>query len=159
MVALADIEPGSEVLEPSAGTGRLLDALICSNGTDWNGAQISRLVAVELNGDLAQRLRQTYACADVRQKDFLACNGDLGKFDRVLMNPPFQNGDDIRHIQHAVAMLKPGGLLVAICANGPRQEKALRPIAQSWEELPAETFKDEGTGVRTVLLTVTKERA
>jgi len=38
------------------------------------------------------------------------------------MNPPFENGADIKHIQHAMKMLKPGGRLVAICANGPRQQ-------------------------------------
>ena len=154
MVSLAAIEEGNEVLEPSAGTGRLLDALISPDQTGWNCAPVSRLVAVELNQELAKRLRVTYACADVHEKDFLGCNGDLGKFDRVLMNPPFQNGDDIKHIQHALTMLKPGGMVVALCANGPRQEAKLRPIATSWEELPTDTFKDSGTGVRAVLLTI-----
>jgi hypothetical protein len=37
------------------------------------------------------------------------------------LNPPFGNADDIKHIMHAWKMLKPGGRLVAICANGPRQ--------------------------------------
>jgi hypothetical protein len=32
---------------------------------------------------------------------------------------------------HALKMLKPGGRLVAICANGPRQNDKLRPIVES----------------------------
>lgn len=54
---------------------------------------------------------------------------DLGSFDHVIMNPPFENANDIRHIQHAKAFLKPRGLLVAICADGPRQREKLMPLA------------------------------
>ena len=88
----------------------------------------------------------------------MECNGDLGTFDRIVMNPPFANADDIKHIMHALKMLKPGGRLVAICANGPRQNDKLRPIVEArggiWEELPSDTFIGAGTSVRTVLLTL-----
>jgi phospholipid N-methyltransferase len=157
MVALAEIEDGNSVLEPSAGTGRLLDALISPDQTQWNGATISRLVAVELNSELAKRLRTTYACADVREGDFLERNGDLGKFDRVIMNPPFQNAADIKHIEHALTFLKPGGKLVALCANGPRQNATLKPLTYaggSWQDLPADSFTEEGTGVRVALVVI-----
>jgi hypothetical protein len=70
------------------------------------------------------------------------------------MNPPFENGADIKHITHAISFLKPGGRLVAICANGPRQNEKLRPLADTWEPLPDGTFKESGTGVNTVLLTI-----
>jgi hypothetical protein len=79
---------------------------------------------------------------------------------RIVMNPPFANAEDIKHITHALTLLKPEGRLVAICANGPRQNNALRPLVTdlkgSSEDLPADTFKDAGTGVRTVLLTIDK---
>jgi hypothetical protein len=48
----------------------------------------------------------------------------------------------------------PGGRLIAICANGPRQQAELRPLASMLEELPDGTFSSAGTNVRTVLLTV-----
>jgi 16S rRNA G1207 methylase RsmC len=79
-------------------------------------------------------------------------------FDRVLMNPPFDHGIDIDHIKHALQFLKPGGRLVAICANGPRQQKELKPLATTWEELPDDTFAASDTHVRTVLLTIDKEK-
>jgi 16S rRNA G1207 methylase RsmC len=47
------------------------------------------------------------------------------------MNPPFANGDDIKHITHALKMLNPGGRLVAICANGPRQNDKLRSVVDA----------------------------
>jgi hypothetical protein len=76
------------------------------------------------------------------------------------MNPPFANGADITHIKHALSFVRPGGRLVAICANGPRQNVELRPLVEAaggtWEGLPEGTFRESGTGVRTVLLTVEK---
>ncbi|WP_183769290.1 DUF3560 domain-containing protein (plasmid) [Tunturiibacter empetritectus] len=149
MVALADIRPGQQVLEPSAGTGRIIDAI-------RRNAHGYAITAVELNCNMAHRLRTIDCVDDTRQADFLECNGDLGTFDRIVMNPPFSNADDIKHIMHALKMLKPGGRLVAICANGPRQNDKLRPIVEArggiWEELPSDTFISTGTSVRTVLL-------
>lgn len=107
-----------------------------------------------MNSKLAGLLNQTCPSVSVTCANFLECNGDLGRFDRVVMNPPFENGADIKHITHALTMLKPGGRLVAICANGPRQNEQLRPLADTWEELPAGTF--DGTGVRAVLLVIAK---
>ena len=105
---------------------------------------------------MAHRLRTVDCVDDTRQAEFLECNGDLGTFDRIVMNPPFENADDIKHIMHALKMLKPGGRLVAICANGPRHNDKLRPLVEArggfWEELPSDTFIGAGTGVRTVLL-------
>jgi len=159
MVELANIQPGQKVLEPSAGTGVLCKAITAAEPT-------ASVFAVELNYSLAHLLSQTITpaedraagfCRNVLQGDFLECFG-LGKFSRIVMNPPFANGDDIRHITHALRCLAPGGRLVALCANGPRQNAQLRPIVEehggTWEELPADTFQAAGTNVRTVLLTV-----
>jgi len=160
----AGIMAGLRVLEPSAGTGNLIRAIF-NNAT---GADCVRVVAVEVNYNLAQALEEqrrktAYANEsnfEIHNTDFLECNGSLGKFDRIVMNPPFENGADIAHIRHAMTLLKPGGRLVAICADGPRQNAILKPIAVErgeWEPLPADTFKSSGTGVRTVLLIINQE--
>ncbi|MBP6421655.1 MAG: hypothetical protein KA271_02065 [Propionivibrio sp.] len=82
----------------------------------------------------------------------------LSMFDAVLMNPPIAQGADIAHIKHALTMLKPGGRLVAFCVNGPRQNASLRPMIETrggeWEDLPADVFKEEGSGVRMALTTM-----
>jgi tRNA A58 N-methylase Trm61 len=137
---MADIQPEQEILEPSAGTGALVAAF-------RQIPTIGRLVMVEINTQLAAGLRDRFPNADTRCADFLACNGDLGTFDRVVMNPPFERGADIEHIEHARGMLKPGGRLVAICANGPRQREKLQPIATEWHDLPAGSFAEQGTNV------------
>lgn len=161
VVELADIKPGHRVLEPSAGTGRLLDPMFNADATGAlfdpdNSRPVGLLVAVEINPQLAKLLRTQYACASVINQDFLTCNGDLGTFDRVVMNPPFKDGSDIRHINHAYMMLKPGGRLVAVCAAGPRQYKAFHDIATEWIDLPADSFKDEGTSVNTAIIVLEK---
>jgi 16S rRNA G1207 methylase RsmC len=91
----------------------------------------------------------------LKQRDFLTCWGDDlgGPFQAVLMNPPFKQGLDIKHIFHAYEMLAPGGLLVGLCYDGARQGMTLRPLVDSWEQLPANTFKAEGTRAGVVLIT------
>jgi protein-L-isoaspartate O-methyltransferase len=143
MVQLAGVEVYHRVLEPSAGTGAI-----------WRELSGHR-VAIEINPRLAEGLRQmatrddTIICAD-----FLDMAGATDKFDRILMNPPFVNGADIKHIEHARKFLKPGGRLVAICADGPRQRERLRPLASKWRSLPAGTFKESGTMVNAALLVI-----
>ena len=161
MVDLAGLAIGMRVLEPSAGTGRLLEALPGVVPFSLVRQTALEVVAVEVNAALAARLACSGLAGTVRCADFLQCSadvGDLGLFDAVLMNPPFAQGADIEHITHALKMLKPGGRLVALCANGPRQNASLRPMVEArggeWEDLQADTFKDEGTGVRVALITM-----
>ena len=41
------------------------------------------------------------------------------KWDRILMNPPFENGQDMQHIKHCYdTFLKEDGILVAIASSG-----------------------------------------
>jgi phospholipid N-methyltransferase len=143
MVELAEIKPGHDILEPSAGTGNIIKAMpnVRPNGT---------VKAVEINCELSKALEELVD--ETFCMDFLQCNGNLGKFDRIIMNPPFENASDIKHIEHAKTFLKPGGILVAICAGGPRQEDALKPTADYWEKLPEGSFKNQGTNVNTCLM-------
>lgn len=152
MVEYADIETGQRILEPSAGTGNLITA-VEATGTRTD------IVAVELNYGLAQVLNNgngnKWGIAEIVQGDFLEQNGNLGKFDRIIMNPPFENGSDIKHIRHALTFLKSGGRLVALCANGPRQREAFMDDAEHWEDLPAGSFKEQGTSANVALMILT----
>lgn len=169
IVAAADAAglSGRRVLEPSAGTGNLLKAIIDSA----TGADCCRTVAVEIDPRLCTLLEQqrnlTLYANEGNHKivcgDFLQCNGDLGTFDRIVMNPPFADGQDMRHVEHALHMLKPGGRLVAVMSPGftfrqDRQATAFRAMIEERggvvEPLPDDSFKDSGTGVRTVLVTI-----
>ncbi len=149
MVELADIQPGQRRLEPSAGTGNLITAMADISGP---------VVAVEVSPSLADSLKRRFddGSVTVHCGDFLEQNGNLGKFDRVIMNPPFERAIDIQHIKHALNFLKPGGKLVALCANGPRQREALQPLASKWEDLPAGSFSSQGTSVNVAMLLIEK---
>ncbi|WP_315743124.1 DUF3560 domain-containing protein [Bradyrhizobium sp. SZCCHNR1075] len=158
IVQLAGVMPGERVLEPSAGTGAILRHIFGA----FTSADCGRVVAVEVNRKLAaaledDRSRRVYANEDnfkIVCADFLECGAELGAFDRVVMNPPFENGADIKHILHAMRLLKGGGRLVAICANGPRQQATLRPLATEWHDLPPGTFAQAGTNVSTAIVAI-----
>lgn len=159
MVELARLAIGARVLEPSAGTGAILQALPGVLPFPGDRQTAYEVVAFEINPTLAEGLRQSGLAQTVICADFLDCVAAAEKFDAVLMNPPFANGDDIKHITHALTMLKSGGRLVAICANGPRQQAAFGPLVSRhggrWEDLPAGTFKESGTGVNAALIVLT----
>ncbi len=145
MVELSGIGSYSRVLEPSAGSGRILKAI----------GKSPDKVAVELDHDKVLSLLAGFSGLRIVEGDFLQQRiADIGVFDAVIMNPPFTRGQDVRHIEHARTFLKPGGTLVAICANGPRQREALMGECQHWEDLPAGTFSESGTQVSTALLVI-----
>lgn len=141
MIQLAEIEDHHDVLEPSCGDGRIVRAVkaICPSAC---------ITAVELDPS------KTVAEADLMvHADFMDLTMvDLGCFRTILMNPPFTLGQDIAHILHARHFLRPGGRLVGICANGPKQQDKLGSIAKFYDPLPANTFKESGTGVNAALV-------
>lgn len=164
MVDEAGIEPGMRILEPSAGTGNILHAIAESQG-GWDAIESSgiHIDAVEINASLCRALKSRFQRCFVICHDFLEaspplCPDSESGFDRIIMNPPFENGSDIKHIQNALRFLKPGGRLVAICANGTRQRAALMQLIDTtggfWEDLPEGTFKDSGTMVNTALVVI-----
>jgi len=191
MTEYLEVTPGCTVLEPSAGTGNLMEAVLgsfsdvcgydvspagcskpnteglspkncasCLTGTarakKARGEAVS-FIAYEINRTLAEQLQSKYqGVATVINEDFLTTGENPDTFDHIIMNPPFENGVDIKHINHAYGMLREGGRLVALCAAGPRQEAAFRDRADHWEVLPAGSFKNQGTGVNVALLVFTK---
>jgi 16S rRNA A1518/A1519 N6-dimethyltransferase RsmA/KsgA/DIM1 with predicted DNA glycosylase/AP lyase activity len=87
MVAAAGIQPDDAVMEPGAGGGALVEALL------ERGA---RVLAIEIDQKLATALRERFAVAlasgrlQVLQGDFLRCPWPMPPGWRVLGNPPFQ---------------------------------------------------------------------
>ena len=145
------IGDGARILEPSAGLGRLIEPF------DQDALR-ARWVAVENAGECYRALVKALRGATVHERDFLETSAvDLGgEFDAVIMNPPFKQGRDVKHIRHALDMLKPGGRLVSLCYNGTRQNEQLRPMAGHWEVLPDNSFRDEGTAASVALLVIDK---
>jgi ppGpp synthetase/RelA/SpoT-type nucleotidyltranferase/SAM-dependent methyltransferase len=161
-VASAGIAPGMTVLEPSAGKGDMAEAI-------RRGAPDAKVKAIEIASSLAEVTRAKGF--DTTAGDFLSLRPEnLGLFDRVVMNPPFENGQDMEHVRHAYTFVKPGGRLVAIVSEGPffRNDGNAKSFRQ-WlddvhgtaERLPEGSFKhhetsDRVTGVNARLVTITK---
>ncbi len=162
LVNAISIGPGDTVLEPSAGAGALADAAERAGGI---------VQCVEIDPHLVKILKEkNYPTI---QADFLTLepNSYLGEFtlpiwyDKIVMNPPFAKEQDIKHVAHAFAFLKPGGKLGAIMSagvvtNGSKLAQAFRKrIADNHGEithLDVDAFDEAGTKVRTVMVTMTK---
>lgn len=142
LVSLAGIGDSDIILEPNAGTGAILRAVRAV-------APGAMCDAVELNAGLCQYLRNEFEGVAVTCCDFLQYVPGK-RYSRIVMNPPFGHAQDIKHIRHAFTLLAPGGVLTAVCLNGPRQERALKAQSDIWEPLPRGTFTY--TDVSTVII-------
>lgn len=149
-----------KVLEPSAGLGRLYRTTVKKYPD-------SNYTLVENNPQCAGEL---YKFTNIKliQKDFLSIepakegNADLiikelphPFYDLIIMNPPFKQGLDIKHILHARKFLTTNGLLIGLCYNGVKQNRILKPLCDKWEVLPKDSFKSEGTRAEVVLIVLT----
>jgi hypothetical protein len=152
VVELADIREGMEVLEPSAGRGDIAE--LVNHG--------SKLTCIEYQQKLAGILEL---------RGFNTICGDFlehsGSYDRITMNPPFEQFQDLKHIRHAYQCLKSGGRLVSILSEGAffRSEKIAADFREWLEEtgaevidLPAGAFQGTitSTGVKARIVVIDK---
>jgi phospholipid N-methyltransferase len=157
MLQLIDIQPGERVLEPSAGKGDILD-MLREHHPD------AEVTAIEVNGEVLDVLQAKGH--DAEHGDFLY---HQAPYDAVIMNPPFENGQEIDHLRHAHRLLVPGGRLVSVMSAGPffREDTKAKEF-RDWlekhehevEDLPEDAFRGieafRQTGVRTKLVFVRK---
>lgn len=165
LVDFALVEAGHTVLEPSAGVGSLIDAVLKQHAE-------ARVSYCELNCYLLDVLRLKYAGRHnvhfiTRDFEELDVQGFETRFDRAILNPPFERGRDMEHVLRAYELLAPGGLLAAIVSEGGfcRQDKkaqAFRKFLDNHDAatltLPADSFKASGTRVSCSIVRVKKSR-
>lgn len=154
LIEEAELRPGMSVLEPSAGKGDIAKAARAT------GAVVT---CCEINPRLVSMLERDGF--PVPCTDFLQMTA-AGIYDRVLMNPPFENGQDREHVQKAYRHLHPEtGTLVAIMSEGPffrdtvADREFLRWLVQvdgCAERLPEDAFRcsERTTGVRTRIVII-----
>ncbi|MDH1477856.1 methyltransferase, partial [Comamonas thiooxydans] len=142
----AEIQPGMEVLEPHAGMAHIADVIREQTGVEPDVGELSnaRRELLEAKG------------YNLVSSDFLELQGK--QYDRIVMNPPFSDGRDIQHVQHAYGLLKPGGRLVAIVGEGAFFQSNKRAEGfREWldergatnEKLPDGSFMDPSLPVNT----------
>jgi predicted RNA methylase len=150
VVQMADVS-GKYVLEPSAGEGALVKECLAQGAKEVH--------AIELNREHEKALYNSGASL-VFIEDFLESQGLESLAERIVMNPPFTKNQDCKHVERAYnEFLKPGGKLVAIMANNQSRkpfQKLIEGKNYAIEEVDAGAFKDSGTMVRTLILTLWK---
>ena len=134
MVQLADLTDDQEVLEPSAGKGDLAEAVL--RHCEQNEIEVT-LTCIETHYELCKILE----LKDLphHRADFMAVGGTV---DRIIMNPPYENGTDARHFLHAYDLLRPGGIVVALLGVGVtfrsgKVEAEFRAKLEHWKETGA----------------------
>lgn len=147
LVERAGVLAGMLCLEPSAGIGRIADALAAAGGI---------VTAFEIDAKRANELGDYV----VHLFDFLQAD-PVPEYDRVVMNPPFAGQVDIDHVRHAFKFLKPGGRLVSIMSAGVifrdnRKTADFRAFIEraggSIERLDEGAFRESGTMVNTCIV-------
>lgn len=136
-VELAEIEPEHVCLEPSAGTGGLADHM----------PSTTRCVEVSaLHCEVLTAKGYNTTCADFL--DWSAKTAE--RFDRIVLNPPFDRGQWQAHIEAAARLLKPHGRLVAILPEGAKNRTVLPDLNTTWSRTYDNAFP--GTSVSVVIL-------
>ena len=157
MLELVSFVDGDLVLEPSAGTGNIANEI---------ANKYNVLVdVIELNSRNFDALSKNEKFNSAIHGDFLTMRPDK-KYNKIIMNPPFTKKADIDHVIHALEFLIPGGQLVAIMSAGvvnssTKKAKTFLSVLDSMSRydimnLPANSFKESGTCVSTILLNVNK---
>ncbi|MBK6942499.1 MAG: methyltransferase [Planctomycetes bacterium] len=148
------------VLEPSAGSGRLVAAL----KRNIVGVEVTAVeVQAKFHGALSLLAQHVHTGTDFLSYSTLPTSAHSipGGYDGVLMNPPFTRQQDAHHILQALAFLRPGGRLVAIASAAVKFRQTmwydrLRTIIENYRgkviDNPEGTFASEGTLVNTVTI-------
>ena len=156
MIEQAELVKGYRLLEPSAGKGDIAEAARAA------GAEVG---CIERNYNLCDILRDKGfhpVCADFMEIE------PSPQYGRVVMNPPFENRQDLEHVRRAFDWLCPGGRLVALVSAGSffgQQSKCaefrawLEGVDHEWQENDPDAFRAafKQTGCRTVMLTINKK--
>lgn len=121
------------VLEPSAGAGNIAEEILHRfkqlNNSRYSYSKDEKKYDVDLI-ELDQNLRYILQGKGFRviHDDFLTYEG-FKRFDLIVMNPPFSNGD--KHVLKALDLIKSGGTLLAIINS----ETLKNPYSNSRKDL------------------------
>lgn len=152
---LGDVESSDKILEPSAGRGALINAVLetwpdhvidCYELMDDNRAELAKIPNARLLGN-----------------DFM--EAEVGIYDKIIANPPFTNNQDIKHVMKMWDHLADGGQMVVIMSKhwqfaSDKASKDFRSFVESNDyditELPAGSFKESGTNIESLMLVLWK---
>ncbi|MBD5199430.1 MAG: SAM-dependent DNA methyltransferase [Bacteroidales bacterium] len=154
LVSLSDVKPGYAVLEPSAGTGAIINAI-------HKACPDVSVDAFELMPENRQTLCKMKNVSPVGE-DFT--KGVPRLYDRIFANPPFAKNQDIRHTRMMYEALDPaGGEMCVITSqhwlSAPEKEciqfrEWLKEVNAETHEIPNGAFDESGTNVATMAIVI-----
>jgi methylase of polypeptide subunit release factors len=148
------------VLEPSAGQGAIVKAIHRATG---EGLTVHCFEAMPVNITILNKLSPIKFWGE----DFLNLDASLeiGKFDRIIANPPFAKNQDIDHIRAMYDILEEEGTLVSIAGkhwqlSANKKETSFREwldeVGADVIELSRGMFKESGTEIATCIIVIKK---
>ena len=156
MVAKLEIQPYEKILEPSAGNGALINAVLrlysdiiidCYELNPLNRKALEKITNVNVIGDdFTKRL-------------------DNEEYDVIIANPPFSKNQDIIHLMKMWDNLRYGGRIACITGTHWMFSNDTKSVEfREWiigkytfqHEFPKGTFKESGTDIATILLILEK---
>lgn len=162
MVAKANIRSGGRVLEPSAGSGAIAEAIRRAHPD-------VHIDVIEIQQTLRNILKSKGF--NIVASDFLEYHpGAI--YDAIVMNPPFERNQDIAHVRHAFELVRPGGRVVALLGEGAFFRRGrVETEFRSWlsehgvtlengeksVKLAPGTFRMSGTGANARMIVLEKE--
>lgn len=135
--------PALRVLEPSCGDGRILDE-IRARGSRGFGIEVHAGRAAEARAKGHSVLTANFLDQPPREE-----------FDAVVMNPPFYGRHYLKHVNHALGFLKPGGTLVTVLPASAWYDH--QELKGEWRDLPTASFAESGTNIPTGYLRIRKK--
>ncbi len=157
LVILANIQKEHTVLEPSAGQGAIIKAIQRHLPKSVDYCELMPINQTFLN----KIPFTTMVCEDFLNIPFNCTNF----YDRIIANPPFNKNQDIDHVRKMYEVLKIGGRLVSITSthwqsSSNKKETEFRnwldKVEAVIQEVPAGTFKESGTNIKTCILIIDK---
>ena len=148
----SDFDAAYRFLEPSAGTGAIAQRL----RTAYPNATIDTIEIDPVN----IQILQSRGFAPVG-KDFLTYVTDCPYYDAIVMNPPFNGNEYVKHIEKATKMICDHGVVVTIAPASVRFNDGALPLLNlinersgTIEPLPEKSFKASGYSGDTILVTI-----
>lgn len=149
--ASEDAEATMNWLEPSAGTGGIADYV--PEDARLQCYEVSKLHCEVLKAKgYAQAGRRAITCLD-----FLKLANDYrgGGYNRVVMNPPFDQGRWLAHIEAAASVTAKSARIVAVLPEGAPKRLKLPGFALQWHGPYSNEFA--GTSISVMILAADKQ--
>lgn len=151
------VHENEKILEPSAGTGAIIDAIhrSCKDVT------VDCFELMPENKEILSKKENIRILGD----DFTSF--DLSLYDKIIANPPFSKNQDIRHVRRMYERLSDGGTVAAIMSKhwkiGKESECAefrewLDDVGGKSYDIEEGAFKDSGTGIPTTAVVIRKAK-